>query len=319
MPRLADDFVPAWGLSNGHAQTLFGALARRPRRLALERRRLETPDADFVDLDVLAGSASLPTVLVVHGLEGSSSSGYVQEVLAGCAARGWKAAALNLRSCSGEPNRQAASYSSGDIRDVTWLLERHLTGPVFMVGFSLGASVTLNALARAKPSNVRAAVAISTPFQLAKSAEYLDSGEAMARVYCGNFLLTMKRKALEKARRFPGTLDPTAIKAARTIRDFDHVVTARLFGFSSAEDYYARCSTGPLLADITTPTLLISAHDDALAPARYLPDDVQCSPALDVLVTQRGGHVGFVQGSMWAPTYWAEARALQWLEQRLTA
>jgi predicted alpha/beta-fold hydrolase len=312
VPRLDDDFTPALGLHDGHAQTFFAVVARRALKLPLERRRLDTPDGDFIDVDVLRGRPGAPTVLVVHGLEGSSQSGYVQQVLAGCQARGWHGWALNLRSCSGEPNRHAASYSSGDFRDVAWLLEEVLDGDVFVVGFSLGGSVVLNLLAQRPSPRLKAAVAVSAPYDLARGARFLDSGQPFARVYLGNFLLTMKAKALVKAATFPGTIDPDAVRRAHTIRDFDHAVTAPLFGFSSAEDYYARCSAGPQLAAIKAPTLLLSAMDDALAPADAIPPTAERH--LDVLVTRHGGHVAFVEGSVLRPRFWAEARMLRWLD-----
>ena len=138
-------------------------------------------------------------------------------------------------------------------------------------------------------------------------------------MYLNNFLPTLKAKALEKARRFPEVLDAGAIDATRTIRDFDHVVTAPLFGFASAEDYYARCSTGPQLGRITTPTLLISAEDDALAPAHTLPPDAHRRDALHVLRTTAGGHVGYVAGSVLRPRFWMEEKVLAWLEARLAS
>ncbi len=318
MPALADEFVPAWGLRNGHAQTVFGSLW--PKRVReLRRRRFETPDGDFVDVDVLENDPRSPTVLLVHGLEGSSGSKAIVELLHHLAALGWNAWALNLRSCSGEPNRLAASYSSGDTRDVRWLLPQ-LPAPRAVVGVSLGGSVVLNTLAEWGERAfdvVSAAVAISTPYQLRACASRLDSGRGFSPVYLRHFLPSMKAKALEKAARYPSVLDASAIRAARTIRDFDHVVTARVFGFSSAEDYYERSSTAAKLHAVRVRTLLLSAEDDALAPASLLPHDVLDNPALDVLRTRYGGHVGFVEGSVFRPRFWAEARAVRWLAGQL--
>lgn len=320
MPRLIDDFVPATGLDGPHPQTLYGVLSRPALSLPVERRRLETPDHDFFDVDVLRGQEGGPQVVLLHGLEGSSRSGYILQMMAGCRARGWTAWALNARSCSGEPNRQAASYSSGDFRDVVFLLDRlsrESSSKQAVVGFSLGGSVTLNLLAKARPQGVIAAAAVSTPFRLAECAQYIDSSAAFARVYRRNFLPTMKDRALEKAARFPEHLEAEAIRAVQTIRDFDHAVTAPTFGFASAEDYYAQCSSAPLLSRLTTPTLLVSSEDDPLAPAGQLPVDVENNEALHLLITARGGHVGFIGGSVLRPTFWAEARVLAWLDEQL--
>ncbi|HEY0880190.1 MAG TPA: alpha/beta hydrolase, partial [Archangium sp.] len=106
-----------------------------------------------------------------------------------------------------------------------------------------------------------------------------------------------------------------ALTACTKLRDFDHLVTARHFGFSSAEDYYAKCSAGPQLKNVRTRTLLLSADDDALAPP-LIPDSAKQQENLDVLVTKSGGHVGFVGGSVFRPIFWAEARVLCWLEER---
>jgi predicted alpha/beta-fold hydrolase len=315
MPRLPDDFEPAPGLADGHAQTLFAQLARPRRPLPLQRRRLETPDGDFVDVDVLEGRPGAPGVVLLHGLEGSAASGYVQVTLEGCRRRGWTAWALNFRSCSGEPNRQAASYSSGDFRDLAWLLPR-LPRPTFAVGFSLGGSVLLNFLARTSGAPLTAAVAVSAPYDLSRCADYLDSRSPAARVYRLNFLPTMRQKALEKAARFPGALDAAAVERAWTIRAFDDAVTARVYGYASAEAYYQDCSAGPRLAALATPTLLLSAEDDALAPARLLPPGAADLPGLEVCITRHGGHVGFVGGTVLRPRFWAEEKALGWLAAR---
>lgn len=315
MPRLPDDFEPATFLSNGHAQTFFAALRRKPLRPPLERRRFETPDGDFVDVDVLHGEARAPTVLLLHGLEGSSSSSYVSELFRLFADRGWNAWALNFRGCSGEPNRTAASYCSGDTRDLAFLVEQ-LPRPRVAIGFSLGASVLLNGLTKLHVP-LDAAVAVSPPFQLAVSARAIDARGGFGPVYLNHFLPSLKAKALGMAARFPGQLDANVIRELRTIRDFDHHVTARVFGFESAEDYYTQCSTNGRLNEVRPPTLIITADDDAIAPAASL-TQTELPETVHLLRTRHGGHVGYVAGTPWAPRWWAERRAVEWLEERLT-
>jgi predicted alpha/beta-fold hydrolase len=316
MPTLASTFSPARGLTNSHAQSLFGVLARPKVQVPTHRVRRDTPDGDFIDLDVVEGVPGAPTVLLLHGLEGSSASGYMQLMLRGCWLRGWTGIAMNQRGCSGELNRLARAYSSGDFRDLSWLVpERAGRGLLFAAGFSLGASVLLNFLARdASASKLDAAAAVSAPYDLALGAHFLDSGTVVTKRYLAHFLPAMKARALAKAPRFPGEFDVQAIAAVTRIRDFDHVVTAPQFGFRSAEHYYEHCSAGPLLRQVKTRTLLLSALDDALAPP-VLPADAAENPALDVLMTERGGHVGFVEGSLFAPRFWAEARVFSWLER----
>jgi uncharacterized protein len=314
MPRLTDDFVPATALSNGHAQTFFAALRRRPVPPPLTRRRFDTPDGDFVDVDVLQGESKAPTVLLLHGLEGSSSASYVCETLRILAARRWNAWALNFRGCSGEANRLAASYSSGDTRDLAFLVPL-MPRPRFAIGFSLGASVVLNGLARMQVP-LDAAVAVSAPFQLATSSKAIDAKRGFGPVYLNHFLPSLKRKGLATAQRFSAVLDQEAIAAVKTIRDFDHHVTARVFGFSSAEDYYAKCSAAAVLGEIRTPTLIISAEDDPIAPASEIPQGAHERQEIHVLRTAHGGHLGYASGSLFRPHWWSELRAVEWLAAR---
>lgn len=310
-----EPFVPAAGLSNPHAQTLL-AYAHRPRRAraVLQRERWETPDGDFVDVDRLPGPG--PRLLVLHGLEGSSRSGYVQVLLDLAAERGWGAIALNFRSCSGVPNRLLRSYSSGETADPRWVLSRmRAEGPGLLlgVGFSLGGNALLKLLAEdGEASALHAAVAVSVPFDLALCARNLDALRGPLALYRHSFLRSLKAKALEKVQRFPGQLDANAIRRARGVQAFDDAVTAPLSGYPDAQAYYRGCSSGSVLEEIRRPTLLISAHDDPLVPRAALPAPPR-NPRLTLCWTEHGGHVGFIQGSLLRPRYWAEARALEFL------
>ncbi len=314
-----EPFTPARGLRSAHAQTVFASLARSAKVPPLRRERWETPDGDFVDVDVLTGQPAAPALLVLHGLEGSSRSGYVAAVLRGVAARGWSAFAMNFRSCSGEPNRLPRSYHSGATEDPAWALrrlkERH-GGPLHAVGFSLGGNVLLRLLAEeGEACLLSRAVAVSVPFDLSRCASELDRpGDPWALLYRARFLRTLKRKALEKAERHAGALSVERIRAARGLRDFDDAVTAPLHGYQSAAEYYARCSSAPVLDRIRRPTLLISALDDPFCPFE-VPASARANPRVQVLSTRHGGHVGFVAGSLWRPRFWAEAQALAFLEQ----
>lgn len=313
-------FVPARGLRSPHAQTIFASVARRPKLpAAVTRERWPTDDGDFFDVDRVAGKPGAPRLLLLHGLEGSARSGYIVELIRGAETRGWHVAALNFRSCSGEPNRLAHAYSSGDTKDpLTVLAKWHAEGPAptFAIGFSLGGNVLLKMLGESgAQAQLTAAVAISVPFDLQACVRAIDGGSGAFRLYMHRFLRTMKAKGLEKARRFPDQLDARAIAAVKTIQGIDETVTAPLYGFANAAAYYAECSSGPWVARIRTPTLLISAEDDPLAPAGLLPDESRRNPQVQLLATAHGGHVGFVDGSMFAPRFWAEEQALRYLDR----
>lgn len=305
-------FRPARFLSSPHAQTVAAALLRRPKSPKVRRERWDTPDGDFVDVDVLDGAG--PQVLVLHGLEGSSRAGYVVECLRLAAARGWGAVALNFRGCSGEPNRKPRSYCSGDYDDALFVLGR-MKAPRLAVGFSLGGNVLLKLLAeRHAEAGVAAACAISVPFDLHACARALDGPGLMMRFYQLRFLRTLRAKALAAAARHPGALDVRRIRASRGIIGFDDAVTAPLYGLGSAAEYYAWASSGPRLGAIRSPTLLITSADDPLAPASLMP--AVENPALTRLVTAQGGHCGFVaEGGR----FWAEEEAFKFLAARVAA
>lgn len=311
-----EPFRPAAGLSSPHAQTIFARYARSTRVPRRRRERWELSDGDFLDADIVDGASDAPWLVVLHGLEGSSDAGYVASILRGAHERGWGALALNFRSCSGEPNRLARFYHSGETGDFAEAIRRIqplTTGPILGVGFSLGGNVLLRHLEEeGEASPLHAAAAISVPYDLAVCADAIDRGKGLVSIYRAMFLRTLRIKALEKARCHPGSLDPEAVVRARGIVEFDDAVTAPLHGFSSAGAYYDACSSGPRLDEIRRPTLCISAADDPMVPAACLPR--AGSRYVSMFVTPRGGHVGFVAGSVARPRFWAEEEALRFLE-----
>ena len=313
-----EPFVPAPGIRGAHAQTIYASLARPTRVPPLRRERRELPDGDFVDLDSFDGPTGAPHVVVLHGLEGSSQAGYVTEVLRGAAKRGWGATAINFRSCSGEPNRLARAYHSGDTHDTRLVMEdvrARVTGPMLAVGFSLGANVLCRLLEETgDAAPVAAAVSISAPYDLAACCRKLDAGSGFLWLYRMRFLRTLKSKSREKLARFPGAFDGKAMAAARTIFAFDDVVTGPLHGFEGAAHYYREASSGPRLGDIRRPTLLLSAADDPMLETPVIPAAARDNPFLSVVLTEHGGHVGFVAGSLHRPSFWAEDQALRFFE-----
>lgn len=281
----------------------------------VRRERWNTPDGDFVDVDLLPARPGAPHILIVHGLEGSSRSSYVAETLRGAKRRGFGALALNSRSCSGEPNRRLRSYHAGETGDLAFVLARlseRTTGPLAAIGFSLGGNALLKFLAETgAAAPVVAAAGISVPYDLLACARTLDSGSSITALYRKRFMIQLRAKAMAKARRFPGTVDPSRLATLSGIEAFDDVFTAKIHGFSGAADYYARCSSGPLVGKIRRPTLLVSSTDDPLVPAHTFPLlQAQASPWLSPLLVNQGGHVGFVAGSLTCPRFWAEDQAL---------
>jgi uncharacterized protein len=312
-----EPFEPAVWLRGRHAQTVFATLFRPGPRLRLRRERWELADGDFLDVDRMQGPASAPLLVVLHGLEGSSSSHYVRGLLAQARSRGWRGLAINFRSCSGEPNRLLRSYHSGETGAAGEAIRRARAEspdvPLLCAGCSLGGNVLVKWLGeQGAGAPVRAAAALSVPFDLALCADALDGPGAMAWVYRTRFLRSLKAKALEKAERFPG-LDAAKVRAARTLRDFDEAITGPVHGFAGAGDYYAQSSSGPYVSRVRVPLLLVNAEDDPFIPATCLPRDGARENRFVTLETfPRGGHLGFVAGPV-LPRYWAERRAVEFL------
>lgn len=323
-------FRPAWWLRGAHAQTLGGRFLRPRAGLPFRRERVVTPDGDFLDLDFarLPGlhwedlRPGEPVTVVLHGLEGSAHSGYVHQALRELGGRGIRGLALNFRSCGGELNHLTRFYHSGDTGDLAFVLdllaERFPEAPLGAVGFSLGGNVLLKYLGeRGESARVRAAAAVSVPFDLAAGARRLERG--MGRVYTGFFLRSLQAKFVAKGERMGDACDAARVLAARTFREFDDAATAPLHGFRDAAHYYAASSSAGFLHAVRVPTLLLHSLDDPFLPPDAVPvAAARGNPFLVEGFTRGGGHVGFVGGrGPWAPEFWAEAEAARFLHAML--
>jgi predicted alpha/beta-fold hydrolase len=238
---------------------------------------------------------------------------------------GWGADMLIFRGCGEEPNRTRRFYHSGETTDLAFAIEHVLRefpdAAIIMCGVSLGGNVLLKWLgerADTVPSRVRAAVAVSVPFDLERGSRHISHG--FARVYERHFLGSLRRKAVEKLKRFPDLFDANALDHANTLYAFDDLVTGPVHGFSDAHDYYTQSSSIRYLHSIRRPTLLLSARDDPFLPADVLGEVsaiARENPFLTVEFTDRGGHVGFVGGVPWRPVDYVERRTGQFLANHL--
>lgn len=325
---MATDFSPAWFLRGPHAQTIWGRIARPRRLVAFRREVLETPDGDELMLDHLDAPVTAREPLhfvLMHGLEGSSYSVYMQGVLAEVRRRGHAATAINFRSCARDPqrvsrmlpNRRPRFYHSGDTADFDFVLRalaaRSPQTRFAAFGASLGGNVLLKWLGEHPDQTlVAAAAALSVPFDLGAGARLLDQ-TTTGRLYVAQFLRTLKKKATRAD--IAPLLDIARVLRSRTFRDFDDSATAPLHGFTGADDYYARSSSIGYLDRITTPVLALNSEDDPFLPIDVLPRaKAVASPAVDFRTTSNGGHVGFIGGRVpWRCEFWAEELAVRWI------
>jgi predicted alpha/beta-fold hydrolase len=315
------DFKPAWWLKNQHLQTTYPALIRKTANPPnYYRKRLETPDDDFIDID-FCGTGIQPLIILLHGLTGSSQSGYIKGLQLALYTQGFRSAALNFRGCSGTSNNTARCYHSGETEDIQLLYQtlrqREPTTPLGAAGFSLGANVLLKWLGeQGRQVDLFAAVAVSPPLVLSICATKLDNG--LSRMYRKNLLeelngyMQTKLTHLESS----GLMDEAIkirqlgdLSAIDSFWQYDDQVVAKLHGFDNVHDYYQRSSSRQFLKSITVPTLIIQAADDPFMTEEVLPGADELSPTVTLEVTANGGHVGFVSGmNPFKPKYWLEQR-----------
>jgi predicted alpha/beta-fold hydrolase len=320
------EYLPAWWLPGPHTQTLWGKLFRRQSSHPTEVERWDTPDGDFIEIHRLRAGSAHARFLLLHGLEGTIRSHYAQGLLGEARRKGWAADMLIFRSCGEEMNRTRRFYHSGETTDLAFVLERiskeNPNQLLVIAGVSLGGNVLLKYLgeqgSKLSPQ-VKAAAAISVPFDLSRSSQYIDHG--FSRIYQSHFIRSLKRKTIAKLEKFPDLVQLEQLTMARTMHEFDDVMTAPIHGFRDAEDYYRRSSSLGWLDRISIPTLLLSAVDDPFLPAEVL-DDVRSvarrNPVLKLEFTPSGGHAGFISGrNPFRAFYYAERRACDFLAEQL--
>jgi uncharacterized protein len=310
-------YRPPLFFRSGHAQTIFPNIFRRVEGVTYLRRRIRTPDDDFLDLDwSLVGETRL--ALLAHGLEGNSTRPYILGMVRTLNRHGWDTVVWNFRGCSGEPNQKLRFYHSGDTQDLHTVLNSILQGNSYqklaLIGFSLGGNIVLKYLgeqAQRLNPKVQAGVTFSVPCDLASSA--VKMGRPANTLYMKRFLCMLHEKVRVKARLFPGKIDERGFHRMRSFKEFDERYTAPLHGFMSAEDYWVKSSSKPFLACIAVPTLLVNALDDPFLPLPCYPYQESLSnPCLFLETPETGGHVGFVSFNM-DGEYWSEFRAAEFL------
>jgi predicted alpha/beta-fold hydrolase len=320
-PDPARTFAPAARWRGGHRMTIY--TWARPRRFA----RLPAPVPRYFDV---SGDARVlahcfwqprrherPTILALHGLEGSSSAHYMRGLADKAWARGWSAVLLNQRNCGGTERLSSGLYHSGLTADPRFVLEELLAidrvPAIGVVGYSLGGNLAMKLAGEfgaAAPSALKAVCAVSPTMELAACVDALE--RPTNRLYEWNFVKGLKARMRRKAAAWPGRFDLQPLRRIRTVREFDEAYTAPHHGFDGASDYYHRAASMRVAHRVRVPALIVSAEDDPFVPAGQFDDpSLSSNPAVTRLITRYGGHCGFVtDAGPGRDGYWAEDTAV---------
>lgn len=278
---------------NGHAHTILCSLLFESPYLHSEKLKIDTPDNDFLEIDVVNIGKGKPVVVLFHGLEGHSRRFYITQLASHLIERGFSTVAVNFRSCGEKMNRQRKFYHSGETDDLetvfTWVQKHFPTSTMYAAGFSLGGSALLNYLKKHGTNHpLKAISTVSTPFDLRKGSLNLEMG--FNRLYSILFLDTLERKLTEKRARFP---DLPSFRGS-TLYEFDDQITGPMHGFEGADDYYYQCSSAFFMDQIKTDTLVIHSREDPMCPFKWTPaQQIEQNPTISAYFTKEGGHVGF--------------------------
>lgn len=320
-------FDPHPLLRNPHAQTLAAAFWQRrfPRLPPSTSREFETEPATSIrgECHWQATPRERPTVVLVHGLEGSSESGYMLGLAERAFSAGWNAVRLNQRNCGGTESLTPTLYNSGlsaDFRAVlNELIERDSLQEIFFAGYSMGGNLVLKMAGELKsdaPRQLRGTATVCPALELSGCVDAVDLPSNF--VYQRHFVTGLKKRMLRKAQLFPGKFDLGPMTRVRTLREFDDVITATYCGFRDASDYYARCSALRVAGEIRVPTLVVTAQDDPFVPfASFSDSRLATNPHIRLVAPEHGGHCAFISRHGGDNRFWAEARVMEFFRQLL--
>lgn len=257
------------------------------------------------------------TLALLHGLEGSSESGYMLGTAEKAFRAGFNVLRVNQRNCGGTEKLTPTLYNSGlsgDIRAIVGeLITRDGLPEIFTAGFSMGGNLVLKMAAemgRVPPPELRGVIAVCPAIELASSADALS--EPRNFVYQRHFVARLKKHMRYKASLFPDRYPLNGLEEVRSVREFDEVITARFCGFTDADDYYHRSSALRMIAAIRVPTTIITAQDDPMVPFHIFRNpDLTTNSNISLVTPRHGGHCGFVSRESGDERFWVEARIVE--------
>ncbi len=315
-------YKPSFLFKNHHLNTLYPALFRTTKGIDFQRVRYELPEGDFFDADWTFQDNNPETkslLICIHGLEGNARRPYMVGMMKQFNSEGIDAVGLNLRGCSGEPNRLLQGYHSGHTADLDFLIDSIIRDnkytDITLLGFSVGGNIALKyggEKADLLPAPIKRIIAFSVPCDL-KSCS-LELEKPANRFYQWQFLVTLKQKARIQNARFPNRFDLDKVLTAKYFRQFDDYYTAPINGFKDAEDYWYHASSQSFLPKIKIPSLLVTALDDSFLADTCYPFEFAKNSNLFHLETPKyGGHLGFMTPDT-EGVLWTEKRAIAFIK-----
>jgi uncharacterized protein len=308
-----DPFRPLF--RNPHLQTIAGHYWPDGSAGSLshaERRRFRTePDVEVEILSVRPPADAKGEIVLVHGLEGSAEASYMTRLSSAAVAAGFAAHRFNMRTCGGTERLCKTLYHAGltsDLLAVLRALRDEGRAPAFLAGFSLGGNVVLKLageLGASATDLIAGVAAVSTPLDLDACSRRI--AQPSNRVYEMRFVRRMRARLYAT-----GRYSPADFAGLRSVRAIDDRITAPSFGFGSASNYYRTQSALRFLGAIRVPVLLIQAKDDIFVPFEIFEDDaVRSNPRIELLVTEYGGHLGFLGRS--PRRFWSDTAIMEWI------
>jgi predicted alpha/beta-fold hydrolase len=312
----------------GHVQTLY--------TWARQRQFPDLPDPEARYFDVAEDARVLahchwqpdrqahPTLILLHGLEGSSHAHYMRGIADKAWRARWNVVRLNQRNCGGTEHLSRGLYHSGLTADPLFVLREIITHDsiraVAVAGYSLGGNLALKLagdLGTTAPPELKAVCAVSPTMDLARCVRALERRQNIP--YQFNFVRNLRARMRRKAAAFPGAFDLSRLGHVWTVRQFDETYTAPHHGFAGASDYYHRASAMRVVDRIAVPTLIVTAEDDPFVPPEPFRDPaVQTNPAITVAITPSGGHCAFLEhGDDRYDGYWVEREIVRFGEHNV--
>ncbi|WP_081208391.1 YheT family hydrolase [Salegentibacter sediminis] len=317
MPLIETTYTAPRIFRNAHFSTIYASSLRKVAFSTTQRNRIELEDGDFLDLDrSYSSEKNNRLVILLHGLAGNAQRPYMKAMARIFKEDGWDTAAMNLRGCSEEMNRLYRSYNAGATEDLEAVISHILKGnqydEIVLVGFSLGGNLMLKYLGENVkiPSEIKSAVAVSTPCDLGGSLEEISKPRNI--IYSKRFIRNLKKELFKRHLAFPERITKKEIDGCKTLRDIDELYTSRAHGYKNAADYYQKCSSLQFLPNVQIPTLIINAENDSFLSATCYPIEIaENSETLHLEIPAHGGHVGFIQNK---ESYYHEERALEFIQ-----